>query len=167
MRLTLFLTILLTACRPGDKGQNNSDSNTNAKGIESKTNCKADNALTFINSYVDNCKKMKEAIDVVDWVNASDLATSRLKAELKTTIDEANKRDPIMGLDFDPIFNGQYYPPEGFELDSFDEKTNYLTVKGKDMSQFKVTMKIVLEKDKCLVDGCGFIGIPKDKRAVR
>ena len=167
LRLILFVTVLTISCNPRDNGDNKFDSNANTKEIEPRTNSKIDNALLFINSYVTNCNKIKEANEVEDWVNTSDLATNRLKGELKTTMYEAYKGDSIVGLDFDPIFNGQYYPQKGFELDTFDEKTNYLIVKGKDMPHFKVTMKIVLEKDKYLVDGCGIIGIPEDKRAVR
>jgi len=72
-----------------------------------------------------------------------------------------------MGLGADPIFDAQDYPSKGFELESIDETTNYLTMKGKDWSEFKLTMKVVEENGKWLVDGCGIVNIPKDKRAAR
>jgi hypothetical protein len=152
MRLIILLTVLfLTSCKPGDKGDKKSDSQVNT-------------ALTFINDYVDNCNKMKEAINVVDWVNSNQLTTNRFKAELKKTDEDAWKREPNVGLDSDPLYGHQYYPDKGFELDSFDEQTNYLTVKGKNMPDFKVTMRVVKENEKWLVDGCGLIGIPENKR---
>jgi len=117
--------------------------------------------------YVDNCNKMQESIGVVEWVNSNNLTTSHFKTELKSIIDEAYKIDPEMGLDADPIFDAQDYPDKGFELESFDNKTNYIVVKGKEWIDFKLTMKMVLESDNWLVDGCGIINIPNDKRIAR
>ena len=127
----------------------------------------ADIALTFINSYVENCNKMKESIKIVQWVNSNSLTTNNFKKELKRIIDEAYKEDPELGFDFDPIFDGQDYPDKGFELESFDSRTNYIVVKGKDWLDFKLTIKMVLENNDWLVDGCGIINIPKDKRSKR
>ncbi len=81
-------------------------------------------ALTFINSYVDNCNKMKESIGVLEWINSNKLTTNSFKTELKRIMDEAYKLEPEIGLDADPIFDAQDYPDKGFELDSFNSKTN-------------------------------------------
>ncbi|MBK6833593.1 MAG: hypothetical protein IPG89_04680 [Bacteroidetes bacterium] len=72
-----------------------------------------------------------------------------------------------MGLGADPIVDAQDYPSKGFELESIDEQTNFLIVKGKDMPEFKLTIKVVEENGNWLVDGCGIVNIPKDKRAAR
>ena len=72
-----------------------------------------------------------------------------------------------MGLGADPIFDAQDYPDQGFELDSFDSETNFIVVKGKNMSDFKLTIKMVNENENWLVDGCGMINIPNDKRLKR
>jgi hypothetical protein len=126
-----------------------------------------ENALTFINSYVDNCNKMKESIEVVEWANSNKLTTQSFKAELKRLIDEAYKLEPEIGLDADPIFDAQDYPDKGFELDSLDDKTNYIVVKGKNWPDFKLTIKMLNDNNNWLVDGCGIINIPNDKRIVR
>jgi len=132
-----------------------------------KDNTPVNIALTFINSYVDNCNKMKESIGIIEWVNSNSLTTNRFKTEVKSIIEEAYKEDPELGLGFDPIFDGQDYPDEGFELETFDSKTNFIVVKGKNWVDFKLTIKVVLEDNKWLVDGCGIINIPKDKRSDR
>lgn len=80
---------------------------------------------------------------------------------------EYKKADPEIGLDADPIFDAQDYPDKGFELETFDSKTNYLVVKGKNWTDFKLRIKMVLENDRWLVDGCGIINIPHDKRIAR
>jgi hypothetical protein len=126
-----------------------------------------DIALTFINSYVDNCNKMSEAIDIIEWVNSNNLTTNHFKTEVKSIMEEAFKEDPELGLGFDPIFDAQDYDDNGFELVTYDSKTNYVVVKGKNWSDFKLTIKVVLEDNKWLVDGCGIINIPKDKQSER
>lgn len=126
-----------------------------------------ENALTFINSYVDNCNRMKESIGVVEWTNSNKLTTQSFKAELKRLMEEAYKLEPEMGLDADPIFDAQDYPDQGFELDSLDDKMNYIVVKGKNWPDFKLTIKMIKGNDEWLVDGCGIINIPYDKRISR
>jgi hypothetical protein len=124
-------------------------------------------ALTFINLYVANCNKNNESVDIVEWVNANHLATNRFKTALKTMMEEAYKQDPEIGLGFDPIFDGQDYPDQGFELESHDSQSNFIIVKGKNWDDFKLTLKVVLENNKWLVDGCGIINIPNDKKSKR
>ena len=126
-----------------------------------------DIALTFINSYVDNCNKMKESIGIVEWVDSSHLTTKGFKSELNNIIHEATIEDPELGLDFDPILDGQDYPEEGFELVLYDAKTNLIIVKGKKWADFRLTMKLVLENNQWLIDGCGIINIPQDQRSKR
>lgn len=132
-----------------------------------KDSLSIDVALKFINSYVDNCNKMKESIGVVEWVNFNSLTTSSFKTELKRIIDEAYKIEPEIGLDADPIFDAQDYPDKGFELNKFDSKTNYIVVNGKNWVEFKLTIKTVLENNIWLIDGCGIINIPINKRIAR
>ena len=132
-----------------------------------KDSLSIDVALKFINSYVDNCNKMKESIGVDKWVNSNSLTTSSFKTELKRIMDEANKLEPEIGLDADPIFDAQDYPDKGFELNTFDSKTNYIVVKGKNWVDFQLTIKMVLENNNWLIDGCGIINIPIDKRIAR
>jgi len=144
----------------------NAEISTETKNDESSTT-PFGIALTFINSYIDNCNKMKESIGIIEWVNSNNLATNRFKTEVKTMIEEAFKIEPELGLGFDPIFDAQDYPDEGFELESFDSETNYVVVKGKNWADFKLTIKMVLENNKWLVDGCGIVNVPNDKRSTR
>lgn len=141
------------------------------KSIVQSTNVEQEklieNALIFINFYVDNCNKMKESIRVVEWANSNKLTTQSFKTELKRLMDVAYKLEPEIGLDADPIFDAQDYPDKGFELDSLDDKTNYIVVKGKNWPDFKLTIKMISDNNNWLVDGCGIINIPNDKRIAR
>jgi hypothetical protein len=139
----------------------------NYRSIESTDENLIDIGLTFINSYIDNCNKRKEAIEIVEWTNSNSLVTNRFKAELTKIIQEAYENDPEMGLGFDPILDGQDYPDQGFELEHFDSGTNYLTVKGKDWSEFKLIIRLVNENANWLIDGCGIVNVPSDKRIER
>jgi hypothetical protein len=107
---------------------------------------------------------MKQAVGIIDWVNSNKLTTSEFKLELKRIIDEAYKNDPELGIEADPIFDAQDNPYEGFVLESFDDKSNYLIVKGVDWPDFKLTMKIKNVNGVWLVDGCGMVNIPNEKR---
>ena len=128
---------------------------------------KIENALKFINEYVANSNKIGDRIYIIDWVNSNNLTTKSFKAELKRIIENAYKTEPKVGLNFDPVLDAQDYPKNGFELEAFDEKTNYLIIRGKDWQEFKLTMKITLVNEHWLVDGCGLINIPETKKAKR
>ncbi len=108
--------------------------------------------------------KAQKAIMII---NIDENISEDIKTELKTIMKEAYKIEPELALNADPIFDAQDYPEKGFELDSFESKTNYVVVKGKDLEDFKLTMKMVLENDNWLVDGCGIINIPINKRITR
>lgn len=124
-------------------------------------------ALNFINSYIADCNKMKKSVGYLNFVKSSTLTSINFKTELQKIVDEAEKEDPEMGLDFDPIVDGQDYPDEGFELKHFNPKTNYLIVKGKKWADFEVTMKLVLDNGKWFVDGCGIVNIPENYQSKR
>jgi Protein of unknown function (DUF3828) len=164
--IILLTIILLVSC--GQNSDNKaSEEVSSTESYKQKDNLPVNTALKFINLYVDNCNKTKESVGIVEWVNSNNLTTNRFKTELKSIIEEAYKIDPEMGLDADPIFDAQDYPDKGFEVESFDNETNYIVVKGKDRTDFKLTMKLVLENDNWMVDGCGIINIPNDKRIAR
>jgi hypothetical protein len=165
LKRTLFLTVSLFALC-GNDGKPD-DRASVAHLHSSSTNTKAENALAFINSYVDNCNSRKQAVDIVTWANSSQLATRSFKTALKQMIDEAYKTEPEVGLDFDPILDAQDWPEEGFEIESIDDITNYLILRGKNWQEFKVTIKMIKENENWLVDGCGIVNIPKEKRAQR
>jgi len=164
-RFIIFIAIIgFVSC--GQTSNKTNDSNT-LQAISCEKDKKTDNALTFINGYVKNVNKMKEAVGIIDWVNSNKLSTVGFKKELKKIIDEAYKNDPELGIEADPIFDAQDNPEKGFVIESFDDKSNYLIAKGIDLPDFKLTMKIKNENGIWLVDGCGMINIPNEKRAKR
>lgn len=167
MKHILILTLIFCA----SCGQSTDTKVSTGKNIVQSTEVGQEklieNALAFINSYVDNCNKTKESIGVVEFTNSNKLTAQSFRKELKKIMDEAYKLDPEMGLEADPIFDAQDYPDKGFELDSFDQRTNYVVVKGKDWPDFKLTMKMINNNNNWLVDGCGIINIPNDKRSER
>jgi hypothetical protein len=159
--------LLVTSCGNTEKPTTTEQDTQKEEVAVASTAVKVENALSFINGYVENSNNMNEAMNIIDWVNANQLSSDAFKTTLKNIIEEAFKEDSEMGLDADPIYDAQDYPEKGFELVSFDEKTNYLTVKGIDWPDFTLTLKVVEEKGKWVVDGCGSVNVPKDKRAER
>lgn len=126
-----------------------------------KDNSPENIALLFINSYISDCIKLNESVGYLNFVKSSTLTTNNFKEELQKIVDEAEKEDPEMGLDYDPIVPGNDIPDEGFEFKHFDKKTNLIIVKGKNWPEFEVTIKLVLQNGKWLIDGCGVVNIPK------
>jgi hypothetical protein len=164
----VLISVLIISCgQTKDKNLNEIGSVNKTESTVSPRTEKIDNALKFINDYVENCTKMNKAIRAIDWVNSNQLTTENFKSELTRIINEANKIDPELGLGFDPIFDAQDFPDKGFELESIDTTTNFLIVKGKDENQFRLTMKVSKENGKWLVAGCGIINIPIDRRIER
>lgn len=106
-----------------------------------------------------NCNKLKEAIGVVKWVESNHLVSDGFKLELVKLMQDAQTTDPELGLDFDPIFNAQDYPEQGFVVDDFDSLSTVLSVKGKDQPAFKVTMRLVPKAKSWVVDGCGAVNM--------
>lgn len=139
----------------------------NSKKEKKSTDLNYQVALNFLNSYIENSNKMKDAIGIIEWTKMTPFATESLKKELENMVNTALKQDPEIGLDFDPFFDAQDYPDEGVELDDFNAQTGYVTVKGIKWKSFKVTIKVVYQNGQTLVDGCGVVNIPVNKRAVR
>lgn len=125
------------------------------------------NALRFINAYVENCNKSKDATSAVVWVNSIVWVTQDFKNQLTTMVQQANEKDPEMGLGFDPILNAQDYPTAGFEIDSTDSVNQYIVLKGKDWDSFKLTLRLRYFNSQWLVDGCGVVNMPADKQDKR
>ena len=159
--------VLFTSCGSTEKPTITEPDTQKEEVSVTSTAVKVSNALAFINEYVENSNNMKTALNISDWTKRNTLCTANFKTALQNIIDAALREDPEMGLDADPIYDAQDYPEKGFELASFDEKTNYLTVKGIDWLDFKLTMKVVEENGEWMVDGCGSVNIPKEKREKR
>jgi len=165
LRLVIIYTIILFI----SSGQSEREKKDSIAPIPNKTlyqkDNKVENALKFINDYVTNLEKIGNKTEIIEWVNSNNLTTKSFKSELKKIIDDAYKTEPEVGLSFDPILDAQDNPEKGFELEVFDEKTNYLIIRGKDWQEFKLTMKVAEENGNWLVDGCGIVNIPDSKKS--
>src|SRR5437764_4590505 len=102
-----------------------------------------------------------------NWVERNPLLTNNFKTFYRNLLDAAQKEDPEVGLDFDPIFDAQDFPDKGFEIVNCDNETGYVTVRGKDWADFVLVLKVIQQDNKWLVDGSGVINIPVNKRAKR
>jgi len=135
------------------------------QNTQNKQTSNADVALKFMNAYINfiNTRPEQKATD--KWLKTNPLVTDKFKTTYKKIEDDARKADPVLGLDFDPILNAQDYPDRGFEISTYDEASGYVTLVGIDLEKFKVTVKIVFQNNKWMVDGAGIINIPEDKQA--
>lgn len=153
----IAMIILLTAC-----GNSHTTKNTGKEeaGKSAATAPDSTVAVKFINAYL---ASFGQAADGKKWLKQNGLVTDRFITTYTQMVEQAWKDDPEMGLGFDPIIAAQD-APEKVEMESFDAKTGYVTVRGVDWPDFRIVLKIVQEKDRWLVDGAGVINIPADKQ---
>ena len=120
-------------------------------------------ALKFINDYIQNTDG-----DLIYWSSNNPIISKTFRSELKRIIDKAEKEVPGYGLGFDPILNAQDYPESGFKLSSTNSKASeFVTVTAIEWQNFNITIKLIWENDRWLVDGSGIINIPIGKQADR
>lgn len=130
----------------------------------SKIPVKYEVALQFINAYADYCYDRTTEIGLLDWVKDQDNVSGEFKVELEKIITAAEKRNPDLGLEFDPIFEAQDFP-DVFEIDGYDG--NFVILRGLKLPDFKLTMRVVEINGSWLVDGSGVVNISEEKRVKR
>jgi hypothetical protein len=135
------------------------------KAKEKSEKLKIEAALSFINDYLEFDHKGNE-VATVKWMNSNPLLTAEFKTQYKALIAEARKEEPELGLDFDPIFDAQDYPDEGFEFLKFDSN-DYVIVRGIDWPQFTVIIRMAFLQNKWMVTGAGVINIAKNRQRVK
>lgn len=141
-------------------------SNTNEQTLPFSQNNPLNNtvdpevASEFVNQYVNR----DYSIDLENWANSSDLTSESFKQELSKIMTKAWEENPEYGLGFDPIINAQDSPEEGYELESYDQKTGHAVVSPIGWEDASVHVKLILVEGKTLVDGCGIVNIPEELR---
>jgi hypothetical protein len=153
-----LIALLILSVSIGAKGQNKSQQTNETSKIAV--------TLTFINDYVKYCDNRDSESKTTKWIESNKLLTPEFKKSYKELIEDARKREPEMGLGFDPIFDAQDYPDKGFEFLKFDND-EYLMVRGKDWSTFTTVIKVRLVRNKWMVDGAGVVNIPKNKQRAK
>ena len=171
--LVLIFSIGLLACQSDKKKTSDLEAsdvdlpNTDIyEPLQSEASSEDENyqvALDFINSYIESI----EQLEILEFARNSSLATDKLKSELEHIVILAWEEHPRIGLLADPLFDAQDYPPNGFELHTFNPQTGDVVAKGIDWEEFRLAMRVVSIDGHILVDGCGAVNMPEDKRAER
>lgn len=140
-KLSFLLLLLLLSCQ-----------NPAPKMKEADTQV----AVSFINDYFTNLNAWPAHIGYDEWLFSRNDASDGLKQRLKDLIEEAEKLDPEMGLDYDPIINGQDHPETKMVLKSVDLQTGAIVVQGEAPNQwYEIPMQMEYLDGKWLVSGCG------------
>ncbi len=152
--IVLSLMIMISCANQTDKKSINS-------AVKPDTKIDTGIAVNFINGYVDLNNKQIAINDRLTWINNNKFGTDNFKKIVKKILGKASKDEP---LEADPVFNAQDYPDKGFEIVNFDENSGYVILRGIGWHDFKLVIKLVQVDGRTLVDGCGMINIPIDKR---
>jgi len=161
--LLILIVVLGISCNNQSNKRTESASTTSTKEATPDFNV----AIKFINDYVELCNHPSKDMDDTTWIARNPLLTQKFKSTLKNLIDAAYKEEPEVGLDFDPIFDGNDFPDKGFEIIEKNDQSGYIVLRGINRPEFTLTMKVVKLNTIWLVDGSGIINIPKDKQAKR
>lgn len=117
-------------------------------------------AVNFINNYAAYCEHHTGEFSVVDWANNEEYVSSIFVDSLEKMITDAYEIEPEMGLGYDPIFNAQDYPSEGFEFKTLTMEQTYLvTVCGKEWKEFEVKIKLASTRASMLIIGAGVVNM--------
>lgn len=149
--ILLFLTI---SCKESSNREN--------KNSKSLHNVDYNVALKFINDY--NKDFLNPRVEALVWLSKNKAVTKNLINRYKQMVDSAEIDEPELGLDFDPIINGQDSDKQGFEIMEIDSLNGYVTVQGKSYPDYKIVLKVIDKNGVTLVDGSGVINIPKSKQ---
>ncbi len=98
-------------------------------------------------------------VSFIQWISERSDVTDGFKKKVEEIRTKAKADAPNYGLGFDPILDAQDHPDK-FELEI--TKSEYLVLKGKTWSNFKLTMRLKFENGIWMVDGAGIINIPED-----
>lgn len=167
--LPILLLSFVTSCNSNNLS---SSSTENKVENEVKDSVKSSDvnynvALDFMNNYVDYIMDTIGKINQDEYIKQNELLTQSFKDRYKFVQDSAYKVEPEVGLDFDPIVDGQDFPDKGFKIKSIDKATGLVILQGIDWQDFEVVLKVVNENNKSLVNGSGIINIPTNKQPKR
>lgn len=156
---SIFIILILISCsNQTDKSNFADDKEVPAFKLDSTV------SINFANGYVELNNKMVGLSEISGWIENNNLLTDNFKKSYEIIIDNISKDEP---LEADPIFDAQDYPDKGFEIESFDKNTGYIILKGIDCADLKILLKLTSSNDQTLVDGCGIVNIPDNKRIKR
>lgn len=113
----------------------------------------ADVALKFVNGYVAEQVNFKDLDDTASWIEGNPYATEKYKEAVHQDIDDINN-DPETILDSDIILGAQDYD-DSYVVAGIDESKGYVHLEGAKHKEFRVTVKLVQQNGKWLVDDCG------------
>ena len=121
--------------------------------------------VDFINSYIKS--SIAGEIGILEFTESNPNASENLKRKLEKMLNTAWEDDPEIGLGFDPFFDAQDFPMR-VEMANYDAKSGYLQLKGiEDWDEYRLTLKLINQNGKTMVDGCGVVNIPQEKQAAR
>ena len=136
--LSAFLVLLLS-CNPRTEATNGNSTSPKELNLTPDFGI----ALKFVNDYAEYCAPSDQKRDERTWIEKNPLLTTNFKNIYKNILDSAQKEDPELGLDFDPIFDAQDFPDKGFSIIGADTSSGYVTVVGNDWKEFKLVRRLL------------------------
>lgn len=118
-------------------------------GNKNKVKIDTSVALNFINNYTLICNKPDTNLNVQTWIKNN----HNLSLDFKNSYNQIIKDT----LDFDPIFDAQDYPEDGFKILSFDSLKNVISFQGINWESFKLSGTLKTKDNKTIINSIGFV----------
>jgi hypothetical protein len=95
----------------------------------------------------------------IKWVKASPVTSPGFKKALEKAVSSARKKDPELGLDLDPIVDGQDYPKKGYRAKTIKIQNNQASVimQGIGPDDFHISVGLISANGQWLIDRIGNI----------
>ncbi len=133
--------------------------------------CSADAAVAvkFMNQYLAYTRSVtaRSQRSIKSWLQSNILVSPGFVESYKAKEREGLKHDAELGWDSDMIFDASDSPDKGFQLFRCSRNTGYVQLRGIDLPQFKVTVRVASTSQGLKVVGAGMINIPEGERAER
>lgn len=117
--------------------------------------------LQFVNGYLRQLNRNKGLEADRSWVLSNTNVTDSFKYQYRQLL----VRTPQ--LEADPILDAQDYPDGQLTIHSYSEEDHYFWLKAQGADDPVLVARLKLEQGKWLVDGCGTVNVPAEKRLHR
>jgi len=131
------LSLLLFSC----------SENTPSEGVSSIPDWQL--GLDFANDYRNLSDSSSSFSSKLDWLESCEMVSPAFLSSYEQLMEQ--------DIDFDPVFNAQDYPDEGFSIAHKDSINNRLLLQGIDWPAFKLEIQLIQTESGWKIDQAGVV----------
>ncbi|WP_162903084.1 hypothetical protein [Taibaiella koreensis] len=117
--------------------------------------------LQFVNGYLQQLDRNKGPEAERNWVLSNENVTDSFKYQYRQLLAQTEP------LEADPVLDAQDSPGGQLVIHSYSEEDRYFWLSAGEGNEMVLVARLKLERGRWLVDGCGAVNIPANKRLHR